>query len=292
MKKSISILLAASLFAAALSGCGTGANQSSSETANASSSPAVSSSASSQTSSAEEIVYLEESQIKELYTSPEKFKGKYVKLTGKVFQTPEVDEKGVYFQMWGDPENNDYNTVVAYADPTAEIKDGDYVIIDGMVTDAMSGTNAYGGSVTAPAILAKTLEVSSYQEVVSPTLKELVPAEATVDQSGYAVTIDKVELAEKETRVYVTVSNNTEEEFHFYKYSTKLVQNGQQFETESNYKADYPDVQTELLPGTTSSGIITFPALDPASDFQINAKGSSGNYKVRLDPYVFEVAAE
>ena len=47
-----------------------------------------------------------------------------------------------------------------------------------------------------------------------------------------------MELAEKETRVAVTVTNNGAAAFSIYDSSAKIVQNGKQFEREYNSYAD------------------------------------------------------
>ena len=47
--------------------------------------------------------------------------------------------------MWADPENIDYNTVVAYFDPELTLEDGQYIRISGTVIDVFEGENMMGG---------------------------------------------------------------------------------------------------------------------------------------------------
>lgn len=234
---------------------------------------------------------LSEAEIKQMYTDPEKFIDRTVTLTGKVFSTPEVDENGIYFQMFHDTEKYDLNTVVAYADPDFELEENDYVKLTGVIKGNFEGSNAFGGSITAPQIIATTLEKSSYAEVVSPALKTITLEDASSTQHNYTVSLTKVEFAKKETRLYFTVENAGKATFNLYSFNTKLVQNGKQYDEETNYDADYPEIQSDLLPGVTTEGIIAFPAIDQA-DFQVVLEAYSDDYDEDFEDYTFDVSVE
>ena len=239
----------------------------------------------------QEIEPLTEIEVKQMYSNPKDFVGRRVELVGKVFSTPEYDKDGVYFQMWGDPENSDLNTVVAYFNPEMNLNGNEYVRIVGEVADVFEGENMMGGKIIAPGIRADSLEVISYMDAVAPTMYTATATTSSVDQYGYVVTIQKVELAESETRAYVSVTNNGSEVFDLYKYSAKIIQNGKQYEQESNYNADYPDVQGDLSVGVTTEGIITFPAIESAP-FQIIIPGRSENWNEDIKDYVFDFTVQ
>ena len=73
-----------------------------------------------------------------------------------------------------------------------------------------------------------------------PTIKSVELSRVTQDQLGYSITVEKVEFAEKETRVYVTIQNNGSSNFSAYSFNSKIIQNGKQYEEARNYSADYP----------------------------------------------------
>lgn len=229
-------------------------------------------------------------EIKELYSDPDKFSGRTVELTGKVFSNPEYDANGVGFQMWGDPANNDQNTMVAYPNKDIEISEGDYVKISGIVNSTFTGANAFGGVVTAPLIYAQNVEIVSYQDVISPTIRSIVPENNSQTQLGYTVTVQKIELAASETRVYLKVENNGTDKFNLYSFNSTLVQNGKQYEEQHNYTADYPEVQTSLLVGVSTEGVICFPAIEDV-DFQLVFEARSENYSESFEPYTYNIAA-
>lgn len=72
MKKKLMALLLCSVTAFMLAACGS----------------------SNEGSTSEEKVYLEDSQIQQLFTDPEQFKGKYAKLSGVLLANPEADSDG------------------------------------------------------------------------------------------------------------------------------------------------------------------------------------------------------
>ena len=186
----------------------------------------------------------------------------------------------------GDPENGERNTIVACKDTSLKLQDDDYVHISGSVSGKYEGENALGSKITAPAIVADSVEVVTYQGGLC--------ADA-VHRDGADSGADTVRLhgfgrlggaGGKETRVAVTVTNNGAAAFSIYDSNAKIVQNGKQFEREYNSYADYPELQSDLMVGASTTGIITFPALEKA-DFDITLTGSSDDWDESIAPFTF-----
>ena len=239
--------------------------------------------------SSEEQIPMSNDEIKQMYADVNEFKGRTIELTGKIFGSIDYDSDGVYFQMYADPANYEMNTVVAYGNPDAELSDGDYVKVIGKVSGEFEGENMLGAKITAPVITADSAEVLTYQDAVAPTLYTYIPNESTLTQKGYSVTVEKVELAEQETRVYIKVENNGAGKFNLYSFNSLIIQNGKQYEEETNYEADYPDVQTDLSVGVSTEGIFTFPAIENA-DFQIILEGSSDNWSEDFESFTYNIS--
>lgn len=278
--KQAALLLSAAVFLFSVSGCNSGSSPSGSSSVEPSATPEP---------TAQEP--LTDAEVKKMYSAPDDYKGAFVELSGIVFGTVEYGDDAIYFQMWGDPENNDLNTVVAYPDPDFELENNQYVKLTGFVTGEFTGTNAFGGQISAPTIAAETLEISSYQDVVAPTLATATAAVPTVDQLGYSVTVQKVELAENETRLYVSAANNGSSDFSIYSFNMIIIQNGRQYEEQYNFNADYPQLQDNILPGITTEGVVLFPPLEDAP-FQLIIKGSSGDWDEELDNYIFDLSVQ
>ena len=234
---------------------------------------------------------LNQNELRSMFSNPDDYIGSKVELSGIVFGSVDSDEDGIYFQIWSDPVNMDWNTVIGYLDPSFQLEDGQYVKVTGVVDHVAEGENMMGVTITAPAILADTVEVSSYIDVVSPTISTAAAIQPTVDQYGYAVTLEKVELAENETRLYVSLTNNGTGNFTLYEFNATIIQDGSQYEYQSNYDADYPELQNDIRPGVTTEGIITFPAIQQAP-FQVIMEAHSDNWSENFSEYTFDVNFE
>jgi len=231
--------------------------------------------------------YLNKKEIIKMYTNPESFKNRYVKLLGKVFNDIEIADNELYFQIWGDPKNNKYNTMLKYKDTNFNIQEDDYVEIKGEVIGAYSGENAFGGEVNAPYIKVLEIKKSNYKDVVSPTLKEIKLGK-TINQNKCIITLRKIEFSKKETRIYVLVQNNSKDKFNLYDFNTKIAQENNQFEPKDNYDTGYKILQTELLPGIKSEGVIVFKPIK-MKNFNIIFEGSSDDYNIDFKPYDFNI---
>ncbi|WP_214748959.1 MULTISPECIES: DUF4352 domain-containing protein [unclassified Exiguobacterium] len=235
---------------------------------------------------------LKKEDYEKLYSDPKKYKGFELEITGKVFAEPEKDEKGTYIQVWADPEKSEKNTLVAIDDPKFKIKTDDYVKIDGVIKDEFKGENAFGGTVTAPIVLAKHIEVVSYLTAVSPTLKDL-QVDKEINQSGIKMTLKNIEIAENQTRVYVKIKNDTKEKVSFYPGSAKLIVGNKQLEEEyvDSETTGLQEIQNEILPSIETEGVIVYPAIDLSeTQIKLNAEISSENYDLEIKPYIFDVS--
>ena len=233
------------------------------------------------------IVPMKGDEIKSLYTVPENYKNHYVEIVGRVFTTPGYADNCVTFQMYADIENSENNTIVYVFDKNFEVKQNDYVRIVGKVGETFEGENAFGGTVSCPTVTAKEYAVISYQDALAPALKT-VEVNQTQTQLGYSVTIQKIEYAEKETRAYIKVDNQGTDKFSVYTFNSILTQNGKQYEEQDNWDADYPEVQTDLLVGNSSEGVIVFPTISDGN-FTLIIEGNSDNWEENIEPYTFNI---
>ena len=230
---------------------------------------------------------LSDSEVKRMYSNPSDYIGSTVELVGVIFGGVEYDSDGIYFQMWADPENIEYNTVVAYFDPELTLENEQYVRIRGTIVDVLEGENMMGGQIIAPAVQADTLEVISYKDAVRPTIATAMAINNTIEQYGYSETVQSVELADKETRAYIYVTNKGSSEFSLYGFNMVLIQDGTQYEYTPNYMADYPELQSSIRTGITTEGVVVFPAIQQ-EPFQIIMEASTYDWSQPLQEYIFD----
>lgn len=231
---------------------------------------------------------LRNDKIAELSGDPDKFKNYPVELTGKIFTAPEVKDDKTAFQMWGDPQKSNFNIVVYYNGTSNDIQPDAYVKVKGTVKGKFEGTNAFGARITAIAISADTVEKVNPVDVLAPA-KLKIDVNKTSEQNGYSVTLQKIELADRETRVYLSVKNGTNNKIYFWEHNAKVLQNNKQLDAQMNL--DYPKVQSEILPGAVSEGIVVFPGLDPnAKSATFVFEGSSEDFNFHVKPVSFQVS--
>ncbi|REB08554.1 DUF4352 domain-containing protein [Sporosarcina sp. BI001-red] len=224
-----------------------------------------------------------------MYTNPDKYKNYQVSFTGRVFTDPERDDNGIYLQVWADPKNGEKNILVGYSDSDLEVNMDDYISVEGVVEKTFEGENAFGAKVVAPVIKASKVEVLDYMAAVAPTLKT-IEVNQDINQHGFIVHVDKVELAENETRVYVKAKNESKDNVSLFSSSTKLIVGSKQMEEDMNYEADYPELQSDLIPETETEGIITFGKIDETEKtLKFYAEGYSDDYELDIDPFVFTI---
>lgn len=226
------------------------------------------------------------SNIAELASGADAFKGATLDIVGKVFGEIEQVEGQTAWQMWADPKNQEFNMTVLLERPGFTVQDGDYVHVVGTVLGSFEGENLFGGTVSAIAIRAQSAEVVDALAAAPPAMKT-VTQRSTQTQHGISITLDKVEFAATETRVFVTVANGSGTEASFFSHSVKAQQGSRQFEPET--LTEYPELQSDLLPGSRTSGVLAFPAMAPDQPLKLFFEASSDDYQLDFVPYAFGV---
>lgn len=227
---------------------------------------------------------LTQEEMNQLFQSPDRFKDRPVTVYGKVFNIMEGQ-----FQIYADPEGLNNNVIVQ--GDTSQIKQDEIVKVSGVVVGNQEFENMMGGKVSAALVKASAVEKSDYVTAFHPAIR-VIELGQEQNQAGHQVKVEKVEIAEKQTRVYLSLKNDAKNKFYFYTHSMKLIQNGKQFEEAMDFSApeEFPQVQSEILPGSSTEGVVVFPAIQADQPFKIHMEGSSDNYSLELKPYVVEVA--
>lgn len=182
-------------------------------------------------------------------------------------------------------------------DKETKIKDGD-VVVKGVFLAESDIAKLSNGMVQQEGILvveAVELEVTDYMNAFAPTLKEIEINE-TQEQLGYKVTFEKIEFAEKETRLYVSVENDTDKTLSVYNYDYTMVAGRRNYDGEyGRYPADYPEIPTELHAGTDGEGIVVFEAVDleKLENISIVMEGPFENsFELEFKDFVFEFSGK
>ena len=224
----------------------------------------------------------------EVYTNANKYKGYHINIKGQVFQVMGDNGETKGIQIWLDPETCEQNLMIYYS-TDVEAKQGDYISCSGYIDSVTKYKNAYDAELQVPLVFSSDLKLATYIDVMAPTLETIVPENLKKESHGYTVSVDKVEFSEKETRVYVSVSNNGKATL--YVGDSVIIQDGKQYKATTNYDADYEEIPYEILKGASSTGIIVFPAINPA-DFELSFDVHSDDFDEKLGEYIFEIRNE
>ncbi len=225
----------------------------------------------------------------DLVANPDGNHGASVDITGKVFQPPEVRGNEARFQIWADPKNSDWNTLVRTDADSARVRANDYVRVTGTVRGSFEGENPFGANISAVEVEADSVEEVDAAEALDPS-QETIQVEQTRQDQGFSVTVDKVEFGEDTTRVYVTARNRTRDNANFFTHNARIIQGSRQVDPERSPQYDFPKPQSDLSPGTETEGVVAFGPVDPSRTFRIELNWSSRDYRVRAQPLVFEVS--
>jgi hypothetical protein len=96
----------------------------------------------------------------ELATDPNSFKGANVSIEGGLLKSPEVRDKRASFQMWADPKNHEFNTVVHTDSTPSGLSSDDTVLVTGKVKGAFEGENLFGATVKAVEVEADSVKIT------------------------------------------------------------------------------------------------------------------------------------
>ena len=228
-------------------------------------------------------------EVANMYKNPDEYKYHCFEITGKVFNVIGSSDGQLHFQLYENIEQSDNNTYVIY-NGDMDLKEDDYVRVVGVVQGTEEYDNLIGGTTSAVVVFSDKMEVLSYIDAVSPTLKE-VKVDKSQSQYGYEVTVEKVEFAPEETRVYVNVKNGGKATFSLYTFDAIAVQNGKQYKHEDNWEADYPEIQTDLRAGNSTEGILVFKGLEQ-KDFKVIMNAYSEDWDETLKDYEIEVKVD
>ena len=77
-----------------------------------------------------------------------------------MLRNPEVRGNKTSFQMFADPENSEWNTIVHADAAPSGLQSGDHVRVKGTVRGAREGENAFGGTVRAVEVDADSVEIT------------------------------------------------------------------------------------------------------------------------------------
>lgn len=218
-----------------------------------------------------------------------RYGGVHAALTGRVAQTFAYSPTQSGFLMYTDPEAQQGLAVIAPSPTT--VKKDDYVRVDGKVQGNYQGTLATGQGFSGSRVAAATVQVITREAAVAPAIK-VDKVSQPLTQNGVVVTLDRVELAKQETRVYLSVNNGAAQSIVLNPGAIRLVQSEQQYEPKVLQNSGYPQLPGMLVPGAKADTVFVFKAIDPALPLRVFWDGVRFNQgTVQFAPFQWNVGA-
>lgn len=221
-------------------------------------------------------------------TDADGYQGASVQLTGRIFLEPEVSADMVGFQMYTTDGLTDGNTVVV-APAGTKVNDGDYVRVVGTLTGMFEGENLFGATLRLPSILAEEVEVIDRATAIPA--RKTYNLDYPITQHGLTITLERVDISDSETRVYVKANNGSSNKAYLSTYDAKLVQGNKQYEPDLFNDTGLPDLPSDILPGIETEGVLVFDPTDPTTSLRLVWEGPHlDNYRLDFVPYVWDIS--
>jgi hypothetical protein len=198
--------------------------------------------------------------VEQLIANPGGYKGGTIKFVGKVFKV-EGSDKSYVLQIYSDIKNSSGNVIVYTSE---QFKEGDYVEVSGNIGDKFTGDNAFGASLTAPTVNAVSVKSIDADQAIAPTITTKTPNISKV-VDNLTISLQKIEYAKDETRIFLHFSNTGSDNFIFYSFNANLVQNKQKIETLTDYNRTTYVSDNDILADTNRDVKLYYSALDAKS---------------------------
>lgn len=239
----------------------------------------------------DESKVLDAAAMKNAFADSSNHKGESVIFKGQIFNEFSEGEDKVYFQLHQDVEN--YSDSIAFQVPDSldvTLKSDDFVTVKGYILGELVFENLLGGKVGSPIVYATDIQVGSYSDIIAAPIKTIEVGKS-ITQNDFSITVDKIEFSDYDTRLFVSAENNNANKVSFYTFNMTLVIDGKNYKEDSNYFANYDEVDSELQPGTKTDGIVAFTKIDPTNlgDIKLVIDSPySDDWEIEFTDYIFE----
>jgi hypothetical protein len=208
--------------------------------------------------------------------NPDAFRGATATLVGRVFSV-QNSPGGRYraIHVWADARKSREQTTIIASRGIPLLTD-DYVRAHGILAGSLRSGNTFGVDVAGPVVVADRIARVTAIAAASPTRVRLHGKPYTV--FGVTLTPYRVDFAEDETRVFLSIHNSTGYTLHYTVQDAYLLSDGLRVNPTSNL--GYPQIPPDIFPESTVEGVTTFVRVAPTKVFKFVTRFSSDDTKV------------
>ena len=174
--------------------------------------------------------------INTVVSDPDSYAGKYIKFYGIVSQTCDEGDDYYIYQAYTDTDYNNSILLKVSKDVSAkEFKEDSFISVDAKITGSYSGQTVMGVDTSWAYMIAADAKETTYIDSFGKADTTWEFEDQSIEQHGITVKVTKVEFAENETRFYVDVTNNSNDNV-FTRHLLKLCK------TKNNMKNHTPHI--------------------------------------------------
>lgn len=189
-------------------------------------------------------------------------------VVGKVTQV-QSDADGNAVVVSTDPDGFEGQLVVLNVDDS--VREDDYIKFSGQVIDVFDTENRLGAEISLPRVLQS--ELTKVDATAADPPLRTIKVNQTKDLGGVRITVKRVEISENQTRIWVRYKNNSSDDFFG---DPSLTAGGSQVDTD--YSDDLKAPSSDLSPGASTSGVLTFEPVRKNSKMKLSFDGYNSNY--------------
>lgn len=225
--------------------------------------------------------------LRMLFENPKLYIGLPANIVGRVDKIIKSDQKGTQLSLVVNSNNSQEtrSIVVRYKNPDGDIEFSSYVKVNGSVQDTAETLD----NRQAPVIVADKVEpIADPWSSLAPSQFTIYPNK-TVKQNGNIVLLEKVEFAQEETRIFVTMRNEGPAKDVLVLANPLARQGISEFkELTGTYRTPLPAAM-ELQPQQEARSVVFLEPLDRKKNSASFVLGSTNDILTGQKPYVFNV---
>lgn len=225
--------------------------------------------------------------VQMLLENPKLYMGLPVNIVGRIDKIIRIDSNHTQFSLKvnSDGQTGAQDLVVSYNQPHSNMQFSSYIKISGSIQNTIKTPE----NSQTPLIIADKVEaIADPWSMLAPAQYTIYPGK-TVSQSGKSVTIDKVEFAEQETRLFITVRNDGPADDVLLLSNPVAYQANRQFtELGGSYRISL-DPAIQLQPKQEAKGVVFLQPLDRRKNSATFVLGSNNDILMGQEPYTFEI---
>lgn len=230
-------------------------------------------------------------ELNKLFADPEAYKNKEVALGAYIIDKASKGSADVGFAICNDLENEKNYAVVTYKGKDFKADLNSFVHLKGKVVGTAETEGLSGSKITVPKIEATSVVETSALNATAPATR-VIDVNKKIKKESVEVSIEKVAFADRETRVYIKVTNNSDDAISNYG-ELAITQKEKEYKIKNGYsfQADDEVMVHNIFPGTYTEGVITFDPIKQ-SDFTLKAEFDSADYDIDMEPFIFNVKVD